>query len=85
MKASLSDPSLLPEAQRLQGIVGRADWTVANSGIGGTKYLIQLLYGYGGVPRSPLPTVDAATGEALWNHPHVKEIVALEKQLSGGL
>ncbi|KAH8107011.1 dihydrodipicolinate synthetase [Cristinia sonorae] len=82
--ASLKDPSQLSEAQRLQGIVGRADWTVANAGVAGTKYLIQRLYGYGGDPRSPLPPIDPDVAEALWNHPHVQEIVALERSLSGG-
>ena len=82
-KASLTNVSLLPEAQRLQGIVGRADWTVANAGISGTKYLIQRLYGYGGSPRSPLPPISDAAGQALWDHPHIRDIVALERQLAG--
>jgi len=82
--ASLTDPSKLREAQRLQGIVGRADWTVANSGVSGTKYVIQRLYGYGGNPRSPLPPVDPQAAQALWDHPHVQDIVALENKLRGG-
>ncbi|THG92950.1 hypothetical protein EW145_g8524, partial [Phellinidium pouzarii] len=56
--AALSDPSTLPEAQRLQGIVARADWTIAKAGIAGTKYLLQLVYGYGGAPRRPLLPTD---------------------------
>ena len=65
----------------MQGIVARADWLVANSGISGTKYLIEKLYGYGGNPRRPLPPVDPAAAEALWEHPHIKDIVALEREL----
>ncbi|KAG2740320.1 aldolase [Suillus brevipes Sb2] len=44
-EASIVDPSFLPEAQRLQGIVGRADATIAKASISGTKYLLQKLYG----------------------------------------
>jgi 4-hydroxy-2-oxoglutarate aldolase len=79
---SLQDPSVLPEAQRLQGIIARGDITVANSGVSGTKYILQRLYGYGGKPRSPLPPISSDAAEALWDHPHIKELVALEKQLS---
>ncbi|THG99450.1 hypothetical protein EW026_g2902 [Hermanssonia centrifuga] len=58
-QATLQDPSLLPEAQRLQGIVARGDFTIAKTSIAGTKFLLEKLYGYGGVPRTPLPPIEA--------------------------
>lgn len=78
-----TDTSFLPEAQRLQGIVARADYTIAKAGIAGTKYLIEKLYGYGGNPRRPLPPIEAAVAEALWAHPHTQELIKLERELSG--
>ena len=77
------DPLLLPEAQRLQGIVARADFTVAKAGISGTKALMEKLYGYGGLPRKPLPPIEPEAFEALWAHPHVQDIVKTERELSG--
>lgn len=81
--AAARDPSLLPEAQRLQGIVARGDFTIAKASISGTKYLLEKLYGYGGLPRKPLPPIDPAVAKALWVHPDVVELVAIEKELSG--
>ena len=77
------DASLLPEAQRLQGIVARADYTIAKTGIAGTKYLLEKMYGYGGNPRRPLPPIEAAIAEALWAHPHTQELITIERELSG--
>ncbi|EGN93265.1 hypothetical protein SERLA73DRAFT_97983 [Serpula lacrymans var. lacrymans S7.3] len=81
--ASLKDPSLLPEAQRLQGIIARADATVAKASISGTKYLLEKLYGYGGRPRKPLPPIESGPAEALWQHSHTQDLVHLERELSG--
>ncbi|EKM55128.1 uncharacterized protein PHACADRAFT_255535 [Phanerochaete carnosa HHB-10118-sp] len=80
---SLANPSVLPEAQRLQGIIARGDFTLANSGVSGTKAVLQRLYGYGGCPRRPLPPISSEAAEAVWHHPHIKELVALERQISG--
>lgn len=81
--ASVQDPSLLPEAQRIQGIVARADYTIAKASVAGTKYLVERLYGYGGVPRRPLPPIDPEDAAALWLHPHTQDIIALERELGG--
>jgi len=81
--AAMKDPSALPEAQRLQGIVARADFTIAKASVAGTKYLLERSLGYGGLPRKPLPPIDTDAGEALWNHPHTQELIRLERELSG--
>ncbi|KAI0374877.1 dihydrodipicolinate synthetase [Pilatotrama ljubarskyi] len=82
---SKKDLSLLPEAQRLQGIIARADFTIAKASIAGTKFLLEKLYGYGGKPRKPLPPIEADAAAALWEHPHTVELVRLERELSGKL
>ena len=84
-EASVHDPSLLPEAQRVQGIVARGDFTIAKASIAGTKFLLEKLYGYGGLPRKPLPPIEPAAAEALWAHPHTQELIRLERELSGKL
>lgn len=73
----------LAAAQQLQGIVARADFTIAKTGIAGTKYLLQKLYGYGGVPRKPLPPTSSEDGERLWEHPDTVALVEVERQASG--
>lgn len=82
-EASLKDPSVLPEAQRIQGIVARADYTIAKASVAGTKALLEKLYGYGGKPRKPLPPIDPEDAAALWEHPHTQELVALEREFGG--
>jgi len=82
-EAAQMDLSILPEAQRLQGIIARADYTIAKTSIVGTKYLLEKLYGYGGTTRRPLPPISPAAAQALWEHPHTQALVALERQLSG--
>ncbi|KAH9928765.1 dihydrodipicolinate synthetase [Amylocystis lapponica] len=82
-QASLKNPTVLPEAQRLQGIVGRADYTISKAGISGTKALLEKLYGYGGLPRKPLPPIESAEFDALWAHKHTQELITVERELSG--
>jgi 4-hydroxy-2-oxoglutarate aldolase len=82
-EASMTDRAALAEAQRVQGIVARGDFTIANAGIPGTKFLLEKLHGYGGLCRRPLPSFEPAAGDTLWAHPHVQELVALERELSG--
>lgn len=82
-EAARKDLSLLPEAQRLQGIIARGDHTIAKAGVAGSKYLIERVYGYGGLPRRPLLPVPPATAKALWEHSHVQDLVKLEWELRG--
>ncbi|KAJ3517173.1 hypothetical protein NLJ89_g667 [Agrocybe chaxingu] len=77
------DLTLVPEAQRLQGIIARADNTIAKASIAGTKYILKRMYGYGGVPRKPLPPMEAAAAQALWEHPHTQALVKIEREFSG--
>ncbi|EPQ58331.1 aldolase [Gloeophyllum trabeum ATCC 11539] len=80
---SKADASVLPEALRVQGIVARADYTIAKYSIAGTKYLIEKLYGYGGVPRKPLLGLLEEKKDEIWAHPHTQDLVKLERELSG--
>ena len=77
----VSNPSLLPEAQRIQDIVARADRTIALAGIAGTKFLLEKSRGYGGAPRKPLQRLTKEKEEALWAHENVKAILELERSL----
>ena len=80
--ASLVDSTVLLEAQRLQGIIARADAVIAKASIAGTKYLLERFRGYGGIPRRPLPPMEHLAGEALWNDSSVQELIDLEQGLS---
>lgn len=82
IEASMADPTLLDEARRLQGIVARADATIAKASVAGTKYLLEKLYGYGGNPRRPLSPIEPAAGEALWEHPDTRALVDVEVSLA---
>lgn len=65
--------------------MARGDFTIAKAGIPGTKFLLQKLYGYGGNCRKPLPVIEPEAAAALWAHPHVQELVQVERELSGKL
>ncbi|CAL1707769.1 unnamed protein product [Somion occarium] len=81
--SAMQDRSLLPEAQRLQGIVARGDYTIAKASIAGTKALLEKLYGYGGNPRKPLPRIEPEAAASLWQHPDMQALVQVERELSG--
>ncbi|EIM90320.1 dihydrodipicolinate synthetase [Stereum hirsutum FP-91666 SS1] len=83
--AAVTDPSQLPEAQRYQGVIARADYTIAKYSIAGTKFLLEKVYGYGGVPRKPLPPTDPKVAEALWSHADVEALIQLEREAGGKL
>lgn len=82
-EAATKDSSRLPEAQQLQGIIARGEFIIAKGSISGTKFLIDKLHGYGGLPRRPLPPIDPGDAERLWEHPHVQELLKLERELNG--
>ena len=82
-EASKRDASLLSEAQRLQGIIARADFTISKASISGTKFLLQKIHGYGGLPRKPLPPLDSVAAETLWEHLDTQELLKLEHETMG--
>lgn len=81
--AATKDSSRLPEAQQVQAIIARGEFAIAKTSISGTKFLIDKLHGYGGLPRRPLPPIDPRDAERLWEHSHVQELLKLEQELSG--
>ena len=70
------------EANRIQGIVANADYTIAQAGTAGAKEMLGRLYGYGGDCRRPLPPIDPIAFQALWKHPHVRALIELERSLA---
>lgn len=81
--AATKDTSRLHEAQQLQVIIARGDFTIAKASISGIKFLTDRLHGYGGLPRRPLPPMNREEAERLWEHPHVQELIKAERELSG--
>ncbi|KAG0658833.1 hypothetical protein C6P46_005579 [Rhodotorula mucilaginosa] len=82
MAALSGDGSVsLASAQQLQGVVSRADWVLQKVGISGTKYALEQVKGYGGVPRRPLLPFDEADGKGQKLLEDLQEILAIEKKL----
>jgi len=69
----------ISEAQKLQEIVARGDWTAIQGGIVSTKAGMDSWLGYGGFGRSPLPK-PTSEESARWKE-GFRELVALEKSL----
>jgi 4-hydroxy-2-oxoglutarate aldolase len=67
------------EAQKLQEIVARGDWTAIKGGVIGTKAGMETWLGYGGFGRSPLPR-PSGDEQLKWKE-GFRELVALEKSL----
>lgn len=75
-------PNVLQEAQRLQWLLGRADWSMAKGNVPGMKYLLNKLFGYGKNPRRPLLPYPEAQGEEILKLPEIKELLELEAKLA---
>jgi len=69
----------LAEAQKMQEIVARGDWTAIQGGIVSTKAGLESWFGYGGYGRAPLPR-PTADESAKWME-GFRELVLLEKSL----
>lgn len=67
------------EAQQIQEIIGRGDWTAIQSGIIGVKVCLQEYDGYGGWARKPLPRPDGDRRESIVKG--FKELMILERSL----
>ncbi|GAA5910761.1 dihydrodipicolinate synthase family protein [Sporobolomyces salmoneus] len=78
-KSGLSgNSSDLSEAIKLQSIVSHADWALQKVGISGTKYALEQLKGYGGIPRKPILEFK---GDKEGLMESLKEILEVEKGL----
>lgn len=69
----------LDEAQEIQEIIGRGDWTAIQSGIIGVKLCLQHYDGYGGWARKPLPRPDDEQRQKITQG--FKELAEFEKSL----
>ncbi|KAI1310764.1 mitochondrial putative 4-hydroxy-2-oxoglutarate aldolase [Xylaria venustula] len=69
----------IAEAQKMQEIVSRGDWTAIQGGVVGVKSGLQSWMGYGGFARSPLPRPTSEQAKA-WKEGY-RELMALEKTL----
>jgi dihydrodipicolinate synthase/N-acetylneuraminate lyase len=69
----------MAEAQAMQEVVSRGDWTAIQGGVIGVKSGLQSCMGYGGYARSPLPRPTDEQSKA-WKEGY-RDIMALEKTL----
>lgn len=69
----------LDEAEALQEVIGRGDWTAIQSGIIGVKVCLQEFDGYGGWARKPLPRPEGEERKRIVEG--FRELVELERSL----
>lgn len=69
----------LAEAQQIQEIVSKGDWTAIQGGVVGVKAGLEAWSGYGGFARSPLPR-PTADQQRRWGE-GFRDLVRLEKSL----
>lgn len=69
----------LEDAIRAQKLLNKADWAHTKRGVAGTKAVLQKHFGYGGIPRRPLPPLSSDDEIALMSE--VEEAIAWEKEL----
>ncbi|KAJ4396998.1 hypothetical protein N0V93_001222 [Gnomoniopsis smithogilvyi] len=67
------------EAERLQQVIARGDWTAIQSGIIGVKVCLQDYEGYGGWARKPLPRPEGDSRKKIVEG--FKELMDLEKSI----
>ncbi|KAH8809344.1 hypothetical protein F5884DRAFT_402325 [Xylogone sp. PMI_703] len=67
------------EAQALQEVLARGDWTAIKSGVLGTKLALQEYWGYGGWGRRPLPRIEGEERERIVKG--FEELVESEREL----
>jgi 4-hydroxy-2-oxoglutarate aldolase len=74
----------LSEAQRLQGMVSRAEWGMGKTGMNGTKYAVEWFRGHKGkvLPRAPL--MECTEETKAWIRDVMKELTTYESKLAGG-
>lgn len=74
----------LSEAMELQGLISRAEWAMARTGMSGTKYAVELEKRSSGMeskvlPRRPLQ--ECSANEKQWIKDTMAELTFYEKQL----
>lgn len=69
----------ITEAQKMQEIVSRGDWTAIRGGVVGVKSGLQSWLGYGGFARRPLPRPTSEESK-VWKE-GFRELMTLEKTL----
>ena len=77
------DFAKLEQAQRLQRLVGDADWCMAKAGIGGTKWGLTRWFYEFGVPRRPLQPL-GKDGQAMMEQ-SLKEALEHERKLASAV
>lgn len=72
----------LREAQKLQGLISRAEWGMGNTGMNGTKYAVEWFGGYKRkiLPRSPL--MECSEEVKAWIREIMKELTTYESILA---
>lgn len=78
---SLYQENKLQEAQAMQEILARGDWEVIQTGVVGTKSVLQSYLGYGGFGRAPLPR-PSKEASLRWKS-NFAELMELEQKLEG--
>jgi dihydrodipicolinate synthase/N-acetylneuraminate lyase len=69
------------EAQKLQGIISRAEWGMGKTGMNGTKYAVEWFRGYKEkvLPRAPL--MECTEETKTWIRDIMKELTIYENKL----
>ncbi|KAH8914370.1 dihydrodipicolinate synthetase [Atractiella rhizophila] len=75
-------PADLKAAQELEDVVAAGDWAFAKNGLAVSKYVVAKRFGYGGVPRRPLPQVAVEAGEKA--DEAMGELLRIERELTNG-
>ncbi|EGE02353.1 dihydrodipicolinate synthetase [Trichophyton equinum CBS 127.97] len=70
----------MAEAVEVQKILSDGDWIMSKYTIPGTKFAIQVCYGYGGYPRAPMPRLTEAQEKEVTDK--IKPAMAIEMRLS---
>lgn len=78
---NLFEAGRLEEAQKLQGVLSRAEWAMGRTGMNGTKYAVEWVRGFKTkvLPRAPLLECDGGTKE--WIRETLEELTVYERKL----
>ena len=76
---NLYNSGQVDEATKLQATVAVGDWVAMQSGVAGSKSVLEHYFGYGGLARKPLPQL--TTQEAITISEKLIDLVSLENAL----